>query len=66
MGLPVEAFANVEPLDRVALTKQVKVDTPDSAPTENAEQSQEAPKPDDPTDPSPSRPASAAQPTINP
>jgi len=33
-GKPVEDFPNVAPLAKVALTKQVKVDTPDSAPTE--------------------------------
>jgi len=35
---PVESFPNVEPLSKVALTKVVKVDTPDSAPTEGAEE----------------------------
>jgi len=33
-GKPAEDFANVEPLSKVALTKQVQVDTPDTAPTE--------------------------------
>jgi hypothetical protein len=33
----VAAFANVVPLDKVALTKNVKVDTPDTAPTEAGE-----------------------------
>jgi penicillin-binding protein 1A len=33
-GKPAEDFPNVEPLSKVALTKQVKVDTPDTAPTE--------------------------------
>ena len=37
-GMPVEEFPNVEPLEKVALTKQVKVDTPDSAPTESSEE----------------------------
>ena len=32
--MPVENFPNVEPLEKIALTKQVHVDTPDSAPTE--------------------------------
>src|ERR1700724_1641221 len=36
-GKPVQAFQNVVPLDRVALTKNVKVDTPDNAPTEAGE-----------------------------
>jgi penicillin-binding protein 1A len=36
-GKPVEAFQNVVPLEKVALTKTVKVDTPDSAPTEAGE-----------------------------
>lgn len=34
-GKPVEEFPNVEPLSKLALTKQVKVDTPDTAPTED-------------------------------
>lgn len=33
-GKPVEAFANVEPLAKLALTKHVQVDTPDTAPTD--------------------------------
>jgi penicillin-binding protein 1A len=36
-GKPVEAFQNVVPLEKVALTKSVIVDTPDSAPTEGGE-----------------------------
>jgi len=36
-GRPVQAFQNVVPLEKVALTKNVKVDTPDSAPTEAGE-----------------------------
>src|SRR6202795_4064845 len=36
-GKPVEDFQNVAPLEKVALTKNVKVDTPDSAPTESSE-----------------------------
>ena len=36
-GRPVQAFQNVAPLEKVALTKNVKVDTPDSAPTEAGE-----------------------------
>ncbi len=36
-GKPVEDFQNVVPLEKVALTKNVKVDTPDSAPTESSE-----------------------------
>jgi penicillin-binding protein 1A len=39
-GKPVEDFPNVEPLAKVALTKQVKVDTPDSAPTEELPEAQ--------------------------
>ena len=37
-GKPVEDFQNVVPLERLALTKVVKVDTPDSAPTEASEE----------------------------
>ncbi|MBZ5645283.1 MAG: S1 RNA-binding domain-containing protein, partial [Acidobacteriia bacterium] len=36
-GKPIEAFQNVVPLEKVALTKSVVVDTPDSAPTEGGE-----------------------------
>src|SRR6202790_4012594 len=36
-GKPVEAFQNVVPLEKVAMTKSVLVDTPDSAPTEAGE-----------------------------
>ena len=36
-GKPIENFQNVVPLEKVALTKNVKVDTPDSAPTESGE-----------------------------
>jgi penicillin-binding protein 1A len=36
-GKPIQAFQNVESLDKVALTKTVKVDTPDNAPTEAGE-----------------------------
>jgi penicillin-binding protein 1A len=36
-GKPIEDFQNVVPLQKVALTKNVRVDTPDSAPTEAGE-----------------------------
>ena len=36
-GKPIEPFQNVVPLEKQALTKEVKVDTPDSAPTEAGE-----------------------------
>src|ERR1700722_20034 len=36
-GKPIQAFQNVVPLEKVALTKNVKVDTPDTAPTEAGE-----------------------------
>jgi penicillin-binding protein 1A len=36
-GKPVQQFPNVMSLDKVALTKNVKVDTPDTAPTEAGE-----------------------------
>ena len=36
-GKPVQAFQNVVPLEKIALAKNVKVDTPDSAPTEAGE-----------------------------
>jgi penicillin-binding protein 1A len=36
-GRPVQTFQNVVPLEKIAVTKNVKVDTPDSAPTEAGE-----------------------------
>jgi penicillin-binding protein 1A len=36
-GKPVTTFQNVVPLEKVAMTKSVVVDTPDSAPTEGGE-----------------------------
>jgi len=36
---PVVDFPNVVPLEQLALTRSVKVDTPDSAPTEGGEES---------------------------
>jgi penicillin-binding protein 1A len=36
-GKPPEEFPNVEPLAKLALTKHVQVDTPDTAPTEEEE-----------------------------
>ena len=37
-GMPVENFPNVESLEKIALTKEVHVDTPDTAPTEGSEE----------------------------
>jgi len=37
-GMPAENFPNVVPLEKIALTKTVHVDTPDSAPTEGSEE----------------------------
>ncbi len=54
-GMPSEGFPNVEPLSKVALTKQVKVDTPDSAPTEDSEESGGA-APVDPANATPQAP----------
>ncbi len=36
-GKPIQAFPNVVSLDKVALTKNVRVDTPDNAPEESGE-----------------------------
>jgi penicillin-binding protein 1A len=36
-GKPIETFQNVVPLEKLALTKNIQVDTPDSAPTEAGE-----------------------------
>jgi penicillin-binding protein 1A len=56
-GKPVEEFSNVEPLSKVALTKSVRVDTPDSAPTESEEEHS-------PTNVSPTVPKSPAAPPV--
>jgi penicillin-binding protein 1A len=45
-GKPADDFPNVEPLSKVALTKQVQVDTPDTAPTEEVPEG--APKKESP------------------
>jgi penicillin-binding protein 1A len=72
-GMPVETFANVEPLDKVALTRPVKVDTPDTAPAESSEQPAAVPvttappgvpDPFKPPEPSPAPPVTTTQPTI--
>jgi penicillin-binding protein 1A len=36
-GKPIQIFQNVVPLEKLAMTKNVKVDTPDNAPTEAGE-----------------------------
>ena len=54
-GKPVEDFPNVEPLSKVALTRQVQVDTPDTAPTEEV--------PEGPPTKEPPRPPGAAPPS---
>lgn len=43
-GKPVEELANVESLSQMALTRNVQVDTPDSAPTEHSEESDREPE----------------------
>ena len=52
-GKPVEDFPNVEPLAKMALTRNVRVDTPDTAPTEDeeGESGQPAPAKPAPTPP---------------
>jgi penicillin-binding protein 1A len=58
-GRPSEDFANVEPLAKIALTRHVQVDTPDTAPTD-----EEAPEPSAPgkASPPPAKPPAAATP----
>jgi len=68
VGLPVEDFAGVEPLEKQAAIRQVHVDTPDTAPTEHSEEGQTPPTPEgQPTDPAappaPSAPPPSALPT---
>jgi penicillin-binding protein 1A len=52
-GMPVENFPNVEPLEQVALTKSVHVDTPDTAPTEGSEEGTGHSAPQPPLPPQP-------------
>jgi penicillin-binding protein 1A len=77
-GMPAENFPNVVPLEKVALTKQVHVDTPDSAPTEGSEESggrggatphpaaAPPPAPQAPNNPPPDPPSTNAQPPPHP
>lgn len=66
-GMPVENFPNVEPLAKIALTKVVHVDTPDSAPTEASEEGRghNAVIPQPPLTPQPAA-APQPQPPANP
>jgi len=69
VGLPVEDFAGVEPLEKAAATRQVHVDTPDTAPTEHSEEGQTPDSPEgQPTDPavSPAPPSTALPPEPSP
>jgi penicillin-binding protein 1A len=67
-GKPVQAFGNVVPLEKVALTKNVRVDTPDSAPTEAGEgpTTLEAPPENGPTMPESKAPGEAPAKAIPP
>jgi penicillin-binding protein 1A len=56
-AMPVENFPNVEPLEKVALTKVVHVDTPDTAPAEEEGGARNA---------APPQPPPAPQPTVAP
>jgi len=71
-GKPVEEFPNVEPLAKLALTKHLELDTPDSAPTEDSETSpsstEEVPRPATPapTQSGPAKPPSTNTPPAGP
>ncbi len=54
-GKPVLDFANVEPLSKLALTRSVRVDTPDTAPTEEEDHPAKVPAPKAPRQPPPIR-----------
>jgi penicillin-binding protein 1A len=56
-AMPVENFPNVEPLEKIARTKEVHVDTPDTAPTEEEGGGRKA---------TPSQPSSVPQPAAVP
>jgi hypothetical protein len=59
-GKPAEDFPNVEPLSKVALTKQVQVDTPDTAPTEEVPEGAPKKEPPPPKPPPPGTTTGAA------
>ncbi|MFY9583526.1 MAG: PBP1A family penicillin-binding protein [Candidatus Acidiferrales bacterium] len=59
-GKPAEGFPNVEPLSKVALTKQVQVDTPDTAPTEEVPEGAPKKEPPPPKPPPPGTTTGAA------
>ena len=65
-GMPVEKFPNVTPLEKLAPTEQVQVDTPDTAPPADAAEqgltqvsapAATPPKPESATKPEPAKPA---------
>jgi penicillin-binding protein 1A len=58
-GMPIENFSNVESLEKIAATKPVKVDTPDTAPEGSAEET-----PDTPAAPTPATPTPPAPPSL--
>ena len=63
-GAPVESFRNVTPLEKVAPSQQVQVDTPDTAPpADAAEQGLTQRSAPNPTAPPPTQKAPAAQPS---
>lgn len=67
VGLPVADFRGVEPLEKQAATRQVHVDTPDTAPTEHSEEGQTPTTPEgQPTDPTAPPSPSAAPPPAPP
>ncbi len=54
-GKPVQEFPNVEPLSKLALTRSVRVDTPDTAPTEEEDHGTRAPAAKPPKTPPPGK-----------
>jgi penicillin-binding protein 1A len=71
-GKPIQIFQNVVPLEKLAMTKNVKVDTPDNAPTEAGEGPISPTQPPDNSPPAPDSrppgeaPAKAIPPPQNP
>ena len=69
-GLPVEDFANVVPLEKIAPTKQVQVDTPDTAPPADAAEQgltqETAPAAPPPKPPEESSKPTTAKPQLSP
>ncbi len=64
--MPVEDFGNVRPLEKLARTRQVRVDTPETAPTESSEGGSGSSSPSKPSVSSPPPPSQSSTSGSNP